>query len=85
MSLPMFHFYLPSNRGHSLLEAARQADVTKVKKFLCSETVNFKDPYTGDSALHCIAASPYPKRFVLLFCQDTAVIICISMTSLFDI
>jgi len=49
-------------RGHSLLEAARQADVAKVKKFLCSETVNFKDPYTGDSALHCISASPYPKR-----------------------
>ncbi|KAL5021726.1 hypothetical protein ScPMuIL_000881 [Solemya velum] len=47
-------------KGHSLLEGARQADLARVKKYI--ETVNFKHPYTGDSALHCAASSPFPKR-----------------------
>ncbi|KAH9524840.1 Poly [ADP-ribose] polymerase tankyrase-2 [Bulinus truncatus] len=49
-------------KGHALLEGARQSDVTRLKKYLSAETVNFKHPYTGDTALHCAAASPYPKR-----------------------
>ncbi|XP_050397840.1 poly [ADP-ribose] polymerase tankyrase-1 [Patella vulgata] len=49
-------------KGHSLLEGARQADLTRVKKYLTSETVNFKHPYSGDSGMHCAAASPFPKR-----------------------
>ena len=54
------HSYHPRNscssiadefKGHSLLEGARQADVTRVKKYLSMEIVNFKHPYSGDSAL----------------------------------
>ncbi|XP_013391608.1 tankyrase-1 isoform X2 [Lingula anatina] len=49
-------------RGHALLEGARQADLARVKKYLSPDTVNFKHPYTGDSALHCSSSSPFPKR-----------------------
>jgi len=49
-------------KGHALLEGARQADLSRVKKYLSVDINNFKHPYTGDSALHCAAASPYPKR-----------------------
>ncbi|BFY98557.1 hypothetical protein BsWGS_01597 [Bradybaena similaris] len=49
-------------KGHALLEGARQADLTRVKKYLSLDIINFKHPYTGDSALHCAAASPFPKR-----------------------
>ena len=38
-------------KGHSLLEGSRQADAARVKKYLSSEVVNFKHPYTGDTAL----------------------------------
>ena len=33
-----------------------------MKKFLAVDVINFKQPYTGDSALHCAVASPFPKR-----------------------
>lgn len=49
-------------KGHCLLEASRQADPARVKKYLSIETVNFKHPFTGDTALHCGISSPYPKR-----------------------
>ncbi|XP_076814893.1 poly [ADP-ribose] polymerase tankyrase-2-like [Clavelina lepadiformis] len=49
-------------KGHSLLEAARQADLTRVKKNLTAESVLFLHPHTNESALHCAVASPYPKR-----------------------
>lgn len=49
-------------KGHCLLEAARQADLARLKKYLTLDMVNFKHPYSGDSALHCAVASPYPKR-----------------------
>ena len=26
------------------------------------QVINFKQPYTGDSALHCAVNSPFPKR-----------------------
>jgi tankyrase len=38
-------------KGHCLLEAARQADPAKVKKYLVPDVVNFKHPYTGDTPL----------------------------------
>nr|CAD7429306.1 unnamed protein product [Timema monikensis] len=38
-------------KGHCLLEASRQADPTKVKKYLTPDVVNFKHPYTGDTPL----------------------------------
>lgn len=44
------------------MDACRQADLTKLKKYLSQEVVNFKHPYTGDTPLHCAVASPYPKR-----------------------
>nr|XP_006117516.1 tankyrase-2 isoform X4 [Pelodiscus sinensis] len=49
-------------KGHSLLQAARESDVARIKKHLSLETVNFKNPQTHETALHCAAASPYPKR-----------------------
>nr|CAD7577361.1 unnamed protein product [Timema californicum] len=42
-------------KGHCLLEASRQADPTKVKKYLTPDVVNFKHPYTGDTPLVRIA------------------------------
>ncbi|GLG92491.1 Poly [ADP-ribose] polymerase tankyrase [Gryllus bimaculatus] len=49
-------------KGHCLLEAARQADPAKVKKYLTQDVVNFKHPYTGDTPLHCAVSSPFTKR-----------------------
>uniref|UniRef100_A0A672R8S9 Uncharacterized protein n=1 Tax=Sinocyclocheilus grahami TaxID=75366 RepID=A0A672R8S9_SINGR len=39
-------------RGHTLLQAAREADMT----------INFNHPLTQETALHCVSTSPYPKR-----------------------
>ncbi|XP_063051733.1 tankyrase, TRF1-interacting ankyrin-related ADP-ribose polymerase b isoform X2 [Engraulis encrasicolus] len=49
-------------KGHSLLQAAREADVAKVKKTLVLEIISFKHPQTHETALHCAVASPHPKR-----------------------
>ncbi|XP_076836958.1 poly [ADP-ribose] polymerase tankyrase-1 isoform X3 [Brachyhypopomus gauderio] len=49
-------------KGHSLLQASREADMTKVKKTLALEVINFKHPQTHETALHCVVASPHPKR-----------------------
>ncbi|CAJ0957317.1 unnamed protein product [Ranitomeya imitator] len=49
-------------KGHSLLLAAREADVARMKKHLSLEMVNFKHPQTHETALHFAAFSPYPKR-----------------------
>uniref|UniRef100_A0A3Q3JDL2 Poly [ADP-ribose] polymerase n=1 Tax=Monopterus albus TaxID=43700 RepID=A0A3Q3JDL2_MONAL len=49
-------------KGHSLLQAAREADMTKAKKTLALEIINFKHPHTYETALHCAVASPHPKR-----------------------
>lgn len=38
-------------KGHRLLESAKQADVGHVKKQISSELVNFKHPFSGDTAL----------------------------------
>ncbi|XP_051959075.1 poly [ADP-ribose] polymerase tankyrase-2-like isoform X2 [Xyrauchen texanus] len=49
-------------RGHTLLQAAHEADMARVKKHLSLETINFKHPQTKETALHCVSTSPYPKR-----------------------
>uniref|UniRef100_A0A6Q2XWC7 Poly [ADP-ribose] polymerase n=1 Tax=Esox lucius TaxID=8010 RepID=A0A6Q2XWC7_ESOLU len=49
-------------KGHSLLQAAREADMAKVKKTLALEIISFKHPQTNETALHCVVASPHPKR-----------------------
>ncbi|XP_067340393.1 poly [ADP-ribose] polymerase tankyrase-1 isoform X1 [Channa argus] len=49
-------------KGHSLLQAAREADMAKAKKSLALEIINFKHPHTHETALHCAVASPHPKR-----------------------
>ncbi|GAA6086281.1 transient receptor potential cation channel subfamily M member 7 isoform X1, partial [Tachysurus ichikawai] len=49
-------------RGYALLQAAREADIFCLKKHLSPETINFKHPQTHETALHCAAASLYPKR-----------------------
>lgn len=49
------HAYLHASsdefKGHSLLQAAREADVTKAKKTLALEIINFKHPHTHETAL----------------------------------
>jgi len=49
------HFLFSSGadefKGHSLLQAAREADMTKVKKSLALEIINFKHPQTHETAL----------------------------------
>uniref|UniRef100_A0A8C6PNV9 Poly [ADP-ribose] polymerase n=1 Tax=Nothobranchius furzeri TaxID=105023 RepID=A0A8C6PNV9_NOTFU len=54
--------FLDEFKGHSLLQAAREADMTKAKKTLALEIINFKHPHTHETALHCAVASPHPKR-----------------------
>uniref|UniRef100_A0A8P4K2F7 Poly [ADP-ribose] polymerase n=1 Tax=Dicentrarchus labrax TaxID=13489 RepID=A0A8P4K2F7_DICLA len=49
-------------RGHSLLQAAREAEVVWVKKHLSLETITFKHLQTQEAALHCASVSPYLKR-----------------------
>ncbi|XP_064175642.1 poly [ADP-ribose] polymerase tankyrase-2 isoform X2 [Anguilla rostrata] len=49
-------------RGHALLQAAREADLARMKKHLSLETISFRHPHTHETALHCAATSPYPKR-----------------------
>lgn len=49
-------------KGHLVLEAARQADTAKLKKYLTPDIINFKHPYSNDSALHAAVNSLYPKR-----------------------
>lgn len=49
-------------KGHSLLEAIIQGELTKVKKYLTSEIVNFKHPFTGDTPLHYSVLCIHSKR-----------------------
>ncbi|CAG2101522.1 unnamed protein product [Medioppia subpectinata] len=49
-------------KGHCLLEAILLAEVTKVKKYLTSEMVNFKHPFTGDTPLHYTVLCSHSKR-----------------------
>lgn len=46
-----FVFLLDEFKGHSLLQAAREADVAKVKKTLALEIIGFKHPQTNETAL----------------------------------
>ena len=46
-----FNILTDEYKGHALLEGARQADLSRVKKYLSVDINNFKHPYTGDSAL----------------------------------
>ncbi|KAK6487546.1 hypothetical protein HHUSO_G8755 [Huso huso] len=49
-------------KGHTLLQASRETDIARIKKHLTLDIVNFKHPQTHETALHCAATSPYPKR-----------------------
>ncbi|KAG8193909.1 hypothetical protein JTE90_011464 [Oedothorax gibbosus] len=49
-------------KGHCLLEAARIADPTRVKKYLSLDIINFKHPFSHDTPVHCAVSSPYSKR-----------------------
>lgn len=48
------------------MDACRQTDTTKIKKYLTSDTVNFVHPFTGETPLHALARSIYPKRRQIL-------------------
>lgn len=58
----LFFLFVDEFKGFCLLDACRQSDVARLKKYLSSDTANFKHPYTGDTPLHCVASSPFPKR-----------------------
>ena len=47
--LYVYVYFSDEFKGHSILEGCRQADLARVKKYL--EVVNFKHPYTGETAL----------------------------------
>lgn len=49
-------------KGIQLLNACRECDIARVKKYLSSQTILFAHPFTGDTALHVIAVSAFPKR-----------------------
>ncbi|XP_025835265.1 tankyrase [Agrilus planipennis] len=49
-------------KGHCLLEAARQCDTTKLKKYMSSDVIGFKHPFNGDTVLHAVVNSVYTKR-----------------------
>ncbi|XP_053367381.1 poly [ADP-ribose] polymerase tankyrase-2-like isoform X2 [Clarias gariepinus] len=49
-------------RGYALLQAAREADLFRLKKHISLDIINFKHPQTHETALHCASASLYPKR-----------------------
>jgi len=46
-------------KGHSLLQAAREADIAKAKKSLALEIINFKHPHTHETALVRLAPIPH--------------------------
>ncbi|KAH7982481.1 hypothetical protein HPB52_005277 [Rhipicephalus sanguineus] len=46
-------------KGHALLDAARQADLARIKKYSTPDVANFKHPFTGDTSLvSCIVFLP---------------------------
>jgi tankyrase len=49
-------------KGHTLLDAAKTADLPRLKKAITPETITYQHPYTLDTALHCAVSSAYPKR-----------------------
>lgn len=49
-------------KGHSLLQAAREADMAKVKKTLALEIINFKHPQTHETALVRSGCSSLPAQ-----------------------
>ncbi len=55
-------------KGHSLLQAAREADMAKAKKTLALEIINFKHPHTHETALvrETHARFNYTRRFSTL-------------------
>lgn len=46
-----FFLHIDEFKGHSLLQAAREADMAKVKKTLALEIISFKHPQTNETAL----------------------------------
>ena len=51
MNLFLFLSDVDEFKGHSLLQAAREADMAKVKKTLALEIISFKHPQTNETAL----------------------------------
>lgn len=48
-------------KGYAFLDAARQADITRLKKYNSPDVISFKHPFSGDTALHCAVMSSFPK------------------------
>ncbi|KAH8295482.1 hypothetical protein KR018_012020 [Drosophila ironensis] len=53
-------------KGHCLLDACRKCDVSRAKKLVSAEIVNFVHPYTGDTPIHLAVVCPDGKRKQLL-------------------
>eukprot|EP00794_Sanderia_malayensis_P005571 gene5571-6259_t len=49
-------------RGHSFLDAVKSGDMGRVKKTFDQDLLNFRHPYTMDTALHYVAVSNVSKR-----------------------
>lgn len=57
-----FVAFIDEYKGHSVLDACRQADIPRLKKILTTDTVNFIHPYTAETPLHCAVVSAHPKQ-----------------------
>lgn len=49
-------------KSHCLMEAVLQGESAKVKKYITAETVNFKNPFTGNTPLHYVVMCAHSKR-----------------------
>ena len=53
---------LDEYNGYSLLDAIHNGDISRVKKFLTNETINFQHFKTGNSPLVSSMINKYSKR-----------------------
>lgn len=68
------YWFVENFHGHSLLEACRQGDSTRIKRIMQQQhhsggggqclfdLINFSHAYTGDFALHVLAKSIHVKK-----------------------
>ncbi|XP_063699423.1 poly [ADP-ribose] polymerase tankyrase [Culicoides brevitarsis] len=53
-------------KGYCLLDSIKQGDMSRIKKFLQSDTINFAHNYTGDTAVHAVTDCVSQRRKQIL-------------------
>lgn len=83
-------FTVDEFKGHSLLQAAREADMAKAKKTLALEIINFKHPHTHETALvrwihtqlrYCKNTYSYTGAEVIRWCFVCVLALCGSIAA----